>query len=112
MIPAEIHNRRFVVAPGHICKECGSDKICVLCGRTIRYEDGCNPEPLAYTGRCCGSCDIEKVIPARGGLRGEAAAEFARKYRESMKAAEARNRIEAQSRRNSERYAEKKGKKK
>jgi hypothetical protein len=29
-----------------------------------------------------------------------------------MKAAEARNRIEAQSRRNSERYAEKKGKKK
>lgn len=75
-----------------MCKECGTDRvcplcderICVLCGSPLLGSFGCEPWPLAFTGRCCHQCDIEKVMPARGGLAGFSAGEFTRHYKESQ----------------------------
>jgi hypothetical protein len=75
-----------------MCKECGTDRacplcderICVLCGSPLLGSFGCEPWPLAYTGRSCHQCDIEKVLPARGGLVGFCAEEFTRHYKESQ----------------------------
>jgi hypothetical protein len=39
-------------------------KTCVLCGKKFR-EPGNDPYPLAFTGRCCNTCDDLKVTPAR-----------------------------------------------
>jgi len=41
---------------------------CVLCGEPIDNNTdtiGHNPWPLKNTGRCCGNCNREKVIPSR-----------------------------------------------
>lgn len=38
--------------------------ICIICG--CKYEGwGNNPEPLMSGGRCCDSCNIQLVLPAR-----------------------------------------------
>ena len=75
-----------------MCKECGTDRvcplcderICVLCGSPLLGSFGCEPWPLAFTGRCCHQCDIEKVMSARGGLTEWGAEQFARHYKKSM----------------------------
>ena len=77
----------------HICKECGTDRvcplcderICVLCGSPLLGSYGLDPRPLAYTGRCCHSCDTRRLLPFRGGLRGTPAMEFSACYAESLK---------------------------
>jgi hypothetical protein len=43
------------------------ERECSLCGATFKGM-GNNPEPLAtFEERCCGTCNAEKVIPARLG---------------------------------------------
>ncbi len=80
------------VHPPDVCKDCGTVKacplcnegICVLCGFPLHGTLGCDPKPLAFTGRCCHQCDVEKVMPTRGGLIGYQATVFARNYREYL----------------------------
>jgi hypothetical protein len=40
-------------------------KTCVLCGGKLGDIYGHNPDPLSSKGRCCGSCNTTRVIPAR-----------------------------------------------
>jgi hypothetical protein len=62
--------------------------LCVLCGEELQdfgnYQEGNNPSPLAYIGRCCDECDLEKVLPARCNLLGEAGEQLARDYQEAI----------------------------
>ena len=86
--------------PAHLCKECGTERacplcderICVLCGSPLLGSFGCDPRPLAFTGRCCHSCDIRRLLPFRGGLRGTPAMEFSARYAESLKRLEKQGR--------------------
>lgn len=41
------------------------DFVCVICGKTIKGEWGNNPRPIKKDGKCCDSCNMTKVIPAR-----------------------------------------------
>ena len=78
--------------PDHICKDCGTEKACplcderycVLCGSPLLGSFGCDPRPLAYTGRCCHDCDSRRVMPVRGGLTGITACTFSATYRQSL----------------------------
>lgn len=40
---------------------------CCLCGGPILTPYGNNPQPLSEMGRCCDTCNVTKVIPARMG---------------------------------------------
>lgn len=37
---------------------------CCICGKPVEGH-GNNPAPVKASGRCCNSCNITKVIPAR-----------------------------------------------
>ena len=39
-------------------------KKCCICQKEIN-DHGHNPDPLNAKGRCCGYCNLTKVIPAR-----------------------------------------------
>ena len=41
-----------------------TEKLCVLCKKSIRGAYGHNAEPLAK-GRCCNHCNAYKVVPQR-----------------------------------------------
>tara|TARA_R110002153_G_scaffold34900_1_gene103930 strand:+ start:360 stop:521 length:162 start_codon:yes stop_codon:yes gene_type:complete len=41
-----------------------TEKICTICGITIKDPYGHNAEPVAK-GRCCGKCNTTVVIPER-----------------------------------------------
>jgi hypothetical protein len=38
---------------------------CCLCNKEIEDLYGNNAEPVVKNGRCCDSCNLDKVIPAR-----------------------------------------------
>ena len=41
------------------------DDKCCFCGEELEAEYGHNPYPLREEGRCCGTCNINKVVPER-----------------------------------------------
>jgi hypothetical protein len=47
-----------------LCNRCYKRRTCVLCSNFIRFY-GNNPAPLRKRGRCCDTCNSEKVIPER-----------------------------------------------
>ena len=75
--------------PAPLREVCDCEKVCVLCGVDIAPEErrGCNPWPVAHTGRCCYDFDKGKVLPARMGINGPAAVAFGKKRKKRLQGA-------------------------